>query len=52
MAKCAIGYSGATYGTQASAGLGPTFGTKAVTPVATFTAATNPDGTAVKDTRK
>lgn len=52
MGKCAIGYSGTTYGTQASAGLGAAFGSAAVTPAVVFTAAKNPDGTAVKDTRK
>jgi hypothetical protein len=52
MAKCVIGYSGTTYGTQASSGLGAVFGSAAVTPTVAFTPAKNPDGTAVKDTRK
>lgn len=41
MAKCAIAYSGTTYGSVASSG-----------PVVVFTPAQNPDRTPVKDTRK
>lgn len=41
MAKCAIAYSGSTFGTVASSGA-----------VVVFTPAQNPDHTAVKDTRK
>ena len=52
MPKAVIGYSGSTYGTLASAGTGAVFGSAAVTPTVTFTPAKNPDGTAVKDTRK
>ncbi len=52
MAKAVIGYSGTTYGTQASAGLGGAFGSAAVTPVVVLTPALNPDGTAGKDTRE
>lgn len=51
MAKAVVAYSGSTYGSQASSGLGPVFGTHASTPVVVFTPAKNPDGSAVKDTR-